>query len=276
MSTTPKPEFETLDAYQHAQFAELRSLLQSSPDPARWDELCRLVQSWRGAAFDDIEPYVQEHLGAWDDDVRQAPKRWKSWVFRGVDVPQLRLTRTLHYASDLYVSDARKAKAHERLITLLADPNLSHLKRLSLEGITFEPKHAEALGAFARNQHHALDALELSYCAPTPEAVPAWADALSGLRTHKLTITALSSIPTGALAMLATTNPLTETLRHLDLGYLRMPEDCVHVLATSPALSSLESLTHWSSTYFMPELPRALAASTTLPEHIRDFFRHRA
>lgn len=261
--------------YQNAQFAELRSLLQGAPDPERWEELCRLVQAWRGEAFADIEPYIQEHLSGWSDEVRIPPKRWKSWLFKGLDVPQLRLTRTLAYSCDMWVPEETKLKSHARLATLLACPDLCHIKHLHIEGATFGPAQAEGLAAFARNHHGVLEAVALNYSMPTPEAAPLWADALSALRVRHLKIGMPSESPVGALAMLATTNPLTETLKQLDLGYSRLAADAIHVLSTSPALSGLEGLTHWSGTYYMPEIPRALAASTTLPEHIRDFFRHR-
>ena len=180
-------------AYERAQLAALRSLLQSRPGPEAWAQVCDLAQAWRGEAFEQVERYIEDHIQRWPDAARVLPERWRRWIMRGDDVPQARLVRHLR------VHDTHRPRAPQRMTRLrrmLECPHLSHISHLSIEGLCLDElaESVAHLKRFIARQPRPFEHVRLCiHVAPelddaTHGALSAtWNDLLHSLPTRTLT-----------------------------------------------------------------------------------------
>lgn len=102
-------------------FGELRSLVQSAPEPRAWGRICQLVDVFdANTQRDMVFPYLTSALRRWPDAMRVAPISWTRQIMRGHAHAKFDLVRTLRLEGK-----ALGARAIEPLCRVLDDYNLT-------------------------------------------------------------------------------------------------------------------------------------------------------
>lgn len=265
--------YETARAFQHARFGELRAALQEAPSAAGWEAICELVTAWHGAAFEDVRPYVEDHLASWPDALRVAPPQWQRQLRRGQRVPQLRLTRALviglHHTPPNTPSPAARG-----LCRLLRCDELDHLTQVDVRGMSTSTQVGDALTALLTRLRQPLDTLSLThnpFSTLMSDAAPRWQALLNAVRVRTLRFTAFPSAET--LDALAQDTSLIRELHTLEVclsrGDTAAQIDALHrAVAQAPQLqrvrlddrhldARLDAWTHARALAALPHLDTA-------------------
>ena len=239
-------------------FGELRSLLASAPNAARWGEVCDLVSRWdRDELEHGILSYIVSHLDRWPDHTRLAPRSWVedklegrtvlTWAMaRGLDCRGMVLGASLcqRIPEELLGPKCRVLSAHnahigyQEMAILLSSEPIHHLTGLDLSRTPL--KNDVVLSICSSELLFNLEQLSLAGCRIGNDGlgILVQADNLPNLRELDLRDSRIGLL---ALELLGSA-PFAPQLRTLDLSDNHLGRHGAQVLTSIPALRELDTL----------------------------------
>jgi len=248
----------------------LREVLQERPSSAGWQHLVRVLDRWEddgdlsvGMDYVGMD-YAEDHLVAWSDELRLAPRHWLRSVLAGRHEPRLRLVRTI----TIRRNDLEEPSGIVRLAACAELAELTHL-RASFCHITSEGAAAIAGSPWLS----ALRELDLVYNRIGPDGAVAIARSTTLTRLERLLLDgnpigqegleALANAP--ALPLVATQTWRTQWARVQDAQHALMrhvevlEDDASEVEAATSAARQLwmHARHEHDMTTFLPALEHA-------------------
>ena len=133
---------------QAPDFGDLRSLLNTSPTPQAWEQLCLWLEDWTSEQQTQrVHAYISAYLNQWPDRDRRVPKRWIQLLVKGdTPLPWLSICRTLN----LRGFRAKEIRGYRQALSdvwfdILKRPHLEDISILDVGSNAFTTKDIERM-----------------------------------------------------------------------------------------------------------------------------------
>ena len=254
---------------QAPDFGDLRSLLNTSPTPQAWEQLCSWLEEWTSEAQRQrIDAYIASYLKQWPDEARRIPKRWLKHLASGdAELPWLSVCRTV-YLRGFRGREMRQYNKNlsDTWLRILRHPGMRNIRVVDLgsNGLGVEDVHAlvhssgiEGLEVLELQRNPLGDDLALKLQPPHPFEPTLHT---LGLRHTELSEETLRKLPLHRWT----------ALKHLDLYGNDLTDPSLRHVQEYVALESLNVGKNkrlvWSHTLDIPTLKHLCVERTSLDE----------